>query len=1222
MSKTNTKNTKNVVEKSVEDRYKKKTPHEHILDIPDTYIGSIVSDKMEMWVLNNNNTMEYREIDYLGGLFKIFDELIVNCRDQTVRTNECNVIKVNIDKKNNTFTFYNNGSKIPNVIHKEHNVYVAKMIFAELLTSENYDKDEKKTVGGKNGYGAKLANIFSEEFHIETFDDKRRLYTLLCKKNMYDTSNEKIKTIPITNKNYTEPYVKIVCKPDCSRFSIKEISDDMIALFKKRVYDISACTPKHVKVYLNDELIKISNFKDYITDMYYLEQDEDDDPENSDSEKKQHKLLYEEYPRWKIGVMYDPNSGYRHISYVNGICTFQGGSHVNYIMDQIVKGVNKFITTKYKDIVVRPSQIKDNITLFVDCVIENPSFNSQTKEYLTNKVADYGSKCEISEDFIKKLCKTGIVKDAVEMAKLKQNSELKKSDGKKVGRIYNIPKLIDAINAGGRNSKDNTLILTEGDSAKPFALAGLSVLGNENYGVFPLKGKLLNVRDASPKKLAKNEEIMNIKAILGLKHDKKYTNVNELRYGHILILTDQDLDGYHIKGLLMNFINFFWPSLSKIDGFIQSLSTPIIKAWKASDVKKANVKSFYTITEYERWKEENKKTAHQYKIKYFKGLGTSSAAEAKECFTDFYNRVIKYNWGLSKNNEQPEDKEESDKPDQTEELEDDDSDVNINDASQKALLLAFSKKKRPDRKRWLINYDKDVIIENNITNVSYVDFINKEMKHFSNHDNVRSIPCIIDGLKPTQRKVLYGCIKKGIFKEEIKVVQLGGYIGDKTNYHHGDMSLYGTIIKMAQNYPGSNNVNLLEPLGSFGTRRNNKAASPRYINTRLSRIVTKIFRPEDNLILTYVDDDGTLVEPETYIPIVPFILCNGIEGIGTGFSTKIPPYNMIDIINNVRRMIAGNPIVEMTPYYRGFRGKITKESNVKFICSGSYEILDRTNVKIKEIPIEWAIDDYLTELSKYIVQDNVVDPKRIIKSYVSKPYLNKVSIVVEFIDGALLKLMQSNGLEKLLKLSKPINLTNMNTNTVKQKVHKYSSVDDILTDYYNYRLDAYVRRKELLLKKSENELNLIKYKVMFLEYVLSGKIVIFNNNRSMSKESIIIKVKELGFPELSNTYDSPDKSYNYITSILLFALSEEELEKLKKQLEIETAAFEKYKNTPIINIWLQELDELEKEYNSWVKEIVDDDAKVGQQNTKKKQTRSTRGAVKKSPPVKKTTTRK
>ena len=211
----------------------------------------------------------------------------------------------------------------------------------------------------------------------------------------------------------------------------------------------------------------------------------------------------------------------------------------------------------------------------------------------------------------------------------------KKTDGKKTGNIRGIPKLEDANWAGTKNSSECKLILTEGDSAKAFAMAGRAIVGNDKYGIFPLKGKLLNVRDASPKQLMDNEEIKNIKQILGLQQGKTYNSVNDLRYGGIILLTDQDVDGFHIKGLLINCLHYFWPSLVKLNEFIHALATPIVKVSKNKDST-----SFYNLTDYDSWRNEN--TTKGWTIKYYKGLGTSSSKEAKEYFEDLETKLIKY----------------------------------------------------------------------------------------------------------------------------------------------------------------------------------------------------------------------------------------------------------------------------------------------------------------------------------------------------------------------------------------------------------------------------------------------------------------------------------------------------------------------------------------------------------------------------------------------------
>ena len=389
--------------KKIEEIYQKKSHHEHVLSLPDTYIGSIEPDVKDMWIYNKElNKIEKKNISYIAGLYKLFDEAIVNSRDHTVRDKTCNRIDVNIDKETNRISISNNGKPIPIQIHKEHNIYVPELIFANLLTSSNYEQ-KGKIVGGKNGYGAKLINIYSTEFVIDVFNiNNKKRYVQKFSNNMY-TKDEPI--ITENNDGIKKSYTKISFIPDFSRFGIDSLSDDMISLFEKRVHDIAACTNNKVKVYLNGNRIEISTFEEYIK-MFYKDGELPSEP------------VYENVNnRWRIGVIYDSAAGYNHVSYANGICTFQGGSHVNHVMDQVVNGIIKYINGKHKNLNVRFSHVKDNITVFIDSIIEDPSFTSQTKEFLSNKVASFGSKCELSDKFIQTVTKTGIVDEAVEFAK-------------------------------------------------------------------------------------------------------------------------------------------------------------------------------------------------------------------------------------------------------------------------------------------------------------------------------------------------------------------------------------------------------------------------------------------------------------------------------------------------------------------------------------------------------------------------------------------------------------------------------------------------------------------------------------------------------------------------------------------------------------------------------------------------------------------------------------
>ena len=1181
MSKSTTKKKDDTP--TIEEQFKKKSLHQHILDLPDTYIGSVQCDTLDLYSYNDDeNLITRNNKSIVLGLYKIFDEILVNAADNTVRDKKCNIIKVNINEKLGEISVYNNGSSIPIELHKEEQVYVPEMIFGNLLTSGNYDQ-KGKTVGGKNGIGSKACNIYSERFDIELVDSKRnKKYFQRFKNNMYDKEDPIITDVP---KN-TESYVKITFIPDYKKFGLKGLTKDMASLFKRRVYDVAGTTNSSVKVYYNDKLLEIKSFEDYIK-MYYAD-------ENIN-------LIYQDFnERWSVGVVFDTNSGYQHMTFVNKISTFQGGTHLNYIVNQIIDKVTTHITDKHKNLKIKPSQIKDNITVFINAVIEDPSFSSQTKESLTTKSSLFNIKCELDDKFIQKICRTGLVEELVQVAQVKQLAELEKSDGKKNTSLKNLPKLDDARLAGSKRSPECRLILTEGDSAKSFAISGLEIIGRDKYGVFPLKGKLLNVREANPKQLLSNEEIKNIKQILGLKQNTHYSDTKKLRYGGVILLTDSDVDGAHIKGLLMNFLHYFWPSLLKIEGFVQSISTPIVKVYKKSDSKKVNPEIFYNLTDYNKWSDKVGDSYKNYVIKYYKGLGTSTEKEAKESFVDFESKIINYIWSnnTSKNiildkNKKEEDKE--DKEDKEEDNEDDNnskkSSVNDNksnksnsdiqdqndktEESYQALTLAFAKQRSNDRKDWLREYNPNLIIENNVKKILYSEFVNKDLIHFSNSDNVRSIPNICDGLKPSQRKILYGSFKRRLDNDEIKVAQLSGYISEHTGYHHGEASLQGAIINMAQDFCGSNNINLLKPNGNFGSRRmgGKDAASPRYIFTQLNELTRQIYINKDESVLEYNIEEGDVVEPVSYYPIIPMILVNGAEGIGTGFSTDIPPHNPIEIMSNIKEVLMGQKVTDLNdlvPWYKGFIGKIEKVNDNTYNSLGKYKIINETTIHITELPIGTWTQDYLEFLSQSI------EEQKLISDYENNSGNHNIDIKIHFINGELQKLIKSNTLEKRLKLVTIIKTSNMHLykNNV---ITKYQNANMILKDYIDIRMEIYTKRKNYNIKILENELSLLKYRKQFIEQIISKDIIIERKKKS----EIIERLVELKYPELSISLENK-VSYDYITNLPLFSLTLEKIEEFNKDYNDKLNELTMYKNTTVQQLWINEIDNLEKVYIKWL----------------------------------------
>jgi DNA topoisomerase-2 len=1192
--------TISMAKKNSVEKYDKKTPREHILLRPDSYIGDVEPTIETLWVYSDHK-MSKQQITYTPGFFKIFDELLVNARDASINDKTCDTIKVEYNIEENFISVWNNGDEgIPVEEHPVHKTLIPTMIFGELLTSSNYDDNEERTTGGRNGYGSKCANIFSTHFIVEVDDAKRgKRFKQEWTENMAIISKPIITKLP----NKVKSSVKVTFYPDFTRFKIQDLNNDHAKLFHRRVIDITGTSINKLKVYFNNDKIEANNFRSYI-DLYYPNELND---------------LYFDSPneRWSIGVFYKPDSGGDIVSFVNGINTYRGGTHCNHVIDNLIKIlINDYIKKKDKNIKISPTQLKENLVFFINSIIVNPAFDSQTKHTLTSKSEKFGSKYEPTQVFLKKLAKCGIVEQIIELAKFKENAGLKKTDGKKQVKIAGIPKLEDANKAGGKESSKCTLILTEGDSAKATAMAGLAIVGRDYYGVFPLKGKLLNVREASVTQLKTNEEINNFKMIMGLKQGEDYTTeekFNTLRYGHIMMLTDQDPDGSHIKGLFMNMLHTLWPSLIKRETFVQSLNTPIVKALKGKDII-----TFYNLSDYDKWKETPESL--NYKIKYYKGLGTSTAQEAREYFVDINDKLLKYLWENNEikeknlisdkilnedddedNNDDDDDNDEEDngKDDNDDEEDNDDNDDEENDDNDifipkhdddDALRLAFDKSRADDRKRWLMSYDKNKVIKNEQKIIPYFDFIHYDLIHFSNEDLYRSIPSVIDGLKPSQRKILYGAYLRGLDKTEVKVAQLAGFVSDKAAYHHGEMSLTGAIVGMAQNFVGSNNINILFPSGQFGTRLKGgkDSASPRYIWTSLEKLTTLIYNSMDDPILNHQNEDSEPIEPEYYAPIIPMILVNGAEGIGTGFSTKIPPYNPLDIIKNIRNIINGCDFEPIDPWWQGFNGCISK------ICDNTYEIYGTWNINdnkliITELPVgEWTsnykefLEKMLDDSPQKAKTDNKKIKKPVVKKEKSNPFISykdnntdsKVYFELIFEDGYLDNVKD---IDKQFHLCKKYSITNMHLYGPEGHIKHYNTVEDIMRDYYNVRIKLYRARKEHQLEILDFQLKLISWKVKFILMVVEKKLEVNNKKR----DEIENKLEKFKFPKLGRNKDDPKKSYDYLLSMAIYNLTYEKIEELKQQQDSKEVEYEELNLLSEQDIWLNELNILEAEYIKW-----------------------------------------
>ena len=1592
-------------------KYQKKSDREHILDNPDTYIGSVeLIDSNEFILSEDKSSIIRKTIQVNPGLYKLFDEGIVNCRDHVIRMQQqikeskdniqpVSYIDIGISS-DGTITMINDGNGIDVAEHPEYKIWIPEMIFGHLRTSTNYNKDEKKIIGGKNGFGFKLVLIWSTWGRIETVDHTRGLkYVQEFKDNLLTIEK------PTITKCKNKPYTKIEFKPDYKRLQLKDgITPDIYNLLMRRIYDIAAVTDQSIKVKLNSHQIPIKNFQQYVKKIVGTND-----------------LKYESAnDRWEYAIALAPDGEFSQISFCNGIYTSKGGKHVEYIMNQIVKKLTLYIKEK-KKVDVKPTAIKEQLFLFLRCDIENPNYDSQSKEFLNTPSSKFGSNCNVSDKFIEGIAKMGVMSAACQITEIKENKSQKKTDGTKSRSIRGIPKLIDANNAGTSKSFECSLILCEGDSAKAGIVSGLSKDDRNFIGVYPMKGKILNIRGESVTKIGDNKEITEIKQILGLEYGKKYTENDvrtKLRYGKIIFMTDQDLDGSHIKGLGINLFDAGWQTLLNINNFIGFMNTPILKAEKGK-----NIKQFYNEGEYEEWKKVN--DTNGWKIKYYKGLGTSTSKEFKEYFEN--KKIVSF--------------------------------ICNGEKSKEHIDMVFNKTRSADRKNWLSTYNRESYLDTNKSEITYEEFINRELIHFSIYDNERSIPGP-DGLKTSIRKIIYSAFKKGLSHEngkEIKVAQFSGYVSENSGYHHGEASLNAAIIGLAQDYVGSNNINLFKPNGQFGcidpetpvllwdgniekaknikigdkligddgtsrivskltygvdemyeikngnldnyivnshhiltlyycghksifwkqssnswsvsyfddnsksvkyknirtidstsgdhfnkslltkeeayikildfctkipdnnifdinvqqylslpssvqkkmkgiinnnvvqweeqpieidpyilglwlgdgmsdchafssmdseiikswalwldsigcevchsksipphenhtfyirskgsckdinnlaigdelnnsenckgcntskykckacdwkfeksnnnfnqigkningnkavnlnpfkelfkknnlfknkhipsnyiinseenrlkilagmidtdgtlrkqlnsyryeisqckekeqllesfriiagslgfrakiyksdnihilsitgdnidkipvkvprkqiiyqtrVRNNNKvhkievksigkgeycgwnidknerfllgdftithntrlkggkdSASERYIFTQLNKLTRLIFRPEDDAVLDYINDDGQLVEPRFYVPIIPMVLINGCKGIGTGFSTDILSYNPMDIINLLLCKLKGKDhSYDIIPYYKNFKGNISEvysNKNKKYIVKGVYNKINDTKLQITELPIGTWTDDYKEFLEGLI--DKKKDQKNYIKDYIDNSTEKHVDITIDFHSGILNQLLSKqidisannpekvSELEKYLKLYTTFTISNMHLFDQHDHLIKYENIQEIIENYYDLRIKYYIKRKENQLSNLQDELLVISNKARFINMNISDEIDL-RKKKNNEIDEIMTRLK---FDK-----DKIKDNYNYLTKMPMDSVSEENVEKLIKEKGDKEEKIKELKSKSIQDIWIEELEILKDEYNKFLDDKTNQSVKIIKKKPKK-----------------------
>lgn len=1198
------------------DDYKQYDQRTHVYMKPDTYIGADERMTREEWLFDiQNNKMVNASIDFTPGCERLFLEVLTNASDNVGRSRRKGVDpgRIDVSMNNSTISVTNYGLPIPVEMHAT-GVYVPQMIFGSLLTSSNYEVDRHEA--GTNGIGAKATNIFSTEFSVIVQDHIHHLkYTQIWYNNMTSKSDPIIEEF----KGKTSS-VQVTYKMDFGRFKYPVPQGDQggypleaYSLFARHAVDISftAKTP----VSFNGHEFNFSNIREYAR-LYFGDAVDSaivhyQWPVGTEIKKKKkgYQVAVDASitPEIELIAIDTPDEGH-HVSFVNCMMTREGGVHVNTAVksvgDSAVKRVNdnmlKKLTkqNKGKELdakekrahTITINDVKPHISILLSAKLMNPKFTSQTKTNLHSPAP----KIEISEEDLKGLDRWQLIDRLYAALDAKQFASLAKTDGR-LKRYVRLVKGVDANQAGKVDRQKCVLYITEGQSGAGYAndLIGFLPGGRDFIGVLPMRGKSLNVMNADRFQIEKNVEINELKKMLGLvdcpdTHLKETyylddANFNKLRYGSIMIMADSDVDGKHIIGLILNFFYCRFPSLLA-RGFVMYYKTPTLRV-----TFNRNTLKFYTQREYDDWKAQTP-NYEKWTHKYYKGLGTSKKAEVKDDLST--PKVVTCYY-----------------------------DENAPDA----MRLAFDKKQANQRKDWLGSW-RPVLGVDDVEMQPISWFINHELILFSIADTQRSIPKLTDGFKESLRKIIHGMHKrwkvsiKGNYTE-YKVERLSAFIGDATNYHHGGVILSDVIIGMAQDFTGSNNIPWFTQDGQFGTRFQGgaDAAAARYPDTRPHKLVPYIIRKEDRPILTHLVDEGESVEPETYYPIIPMILVNGAQGIGTGYSTFVPCHNPLDIINWLRLKLNGvedKDLPNVFPWYRDFQGTITVVDRRRRKKSNKIKIITINNTTDESsAPVHTVETDNIDE---DLLQDDILpeenpedsdgeyegsllnDGSRILLSMVSfgkfhrdlsgtvfitelpigrwpQTYHKWLELLVEekkitgfrdlSIDNKVyfeIYGFQDTINYRTLRLKRTMGMSNMVLLDEINRPVRYDTSFDILESFYTRRLPVYQKRKDYVIQNLTNEITTMNHKIRFIQAVINKEILIINRKKATIYEAL----DNLGIP-----HEIYDKSMNH-------HLSEDDIQDLINKIAEKEALRLSIQQTTLEQMWIKELDEFEEVYRS------------------------------------------
>ena len=1160
-------------------------------------------------------SVETKQLSFAPAVKNLFQEILTNALDRQYRDPKMKRIDVWIGHDEaggaNWIRVKNDGQGLPVIFDEERGAWKPTIAFSHFRSGTNFQDDaaHARWTAGRNGYGCKATNVFSLSFTVETADPVRGLmFSQTFTDNMAHASEPVIKPFSLkkgfTNVSFLLDYARLGV-PNGS------MTPDIKQMLVSTVVDATCLLTKKVVLSLDGTLLDVKNVKHFTA--LFLAPGQPTTLVASDVVKSTSTAV--DVNTWEVCVAPVSNafvsSDDNVVGFVNSLQCSQG-THVNLALSRLTSALEDHIRLKNKkaaDFKLSPAHVRRNVFIVVKLMVDSPEFSSQTKEKLTTPCSSFDADWHPSAAFIKTLVASGVVESIYQEVVDKELSvarrlQKKASSSGSAGNARRnvIADKYDPATNVMKHGSTCSLLVTEGDSARALAVAGLAVVGRANFGIFALKGKPLNVRNLNSAAISKNKEVMTLLNIIGLTYGQTYTSLAGLNYKKLVIFSDQDPDGAHIGGLIINVIHALFPSVLKVDpAFVQRFATPLVRVTEKGK-SRGDVRCFYARPHFEEWWEHEVAAATsatasaaarmsvKYDIKYYKGLGTSTSALAREYFSSYRDQLVDIVWTA---------------------------------ASDELMVQMFQSDNASSRRDLLTqSYDPAAYIDYTSSEVSLPDFIYKEVLPYSNYSNERNIPNVIDGLKPVQRKALFTFLSKNIVAD-VKVAQVAAQVAAFTMYHHGEQSLVETIVGMAQDHVGVSNINVFRPEGQFGSRLDAPSvhSAARYIFTGLDAVTRFLFPDTDDAVLSYKLEEGSRIEPEFFVPVIPMALVNGAFGIGTGWSTSVPLFSPQDLIRVCQAVARdGVPGCEqftrhLTPWYHGFTGEVTFVPHKNtFLTRGVMTVSeDGRSIHITELPVGTWTHPFVEQLEhKWMINGNgsgsgnaVVPKKRGREKFMSrsrsrspsvagamqKPAASqepfddpnagfifsierrwtesKVDMILHCDGFKVLRLissgMQSSPLWAMLGMQSELRLNNMHLHDASGKLRRYESVTDIVAEHAAVRLALYEKRRLYMIAEAEKDRVVTENKLRFVEDIVSGRLTLA---QLPDDDAVVRHLEEHGFAKM------PD--FGYLLNMSFRSLNQSRVSRLRSDIDQLTVKIQTLTSQTPSDLWLADLSSLEE----------------------------------------------